>query len=237
MIEFRELIPGRCQVVIAFVLFCFFFCFLWWPPTLYMQTFVCIITTLRPRQKGCHFTDKIFKCIFLNENVWIQCSWKTFMVHQTFVQWALYILFKFVKSLIRHLGLAIGNVRHVRWFSWTLWIPIKNSLKLIPQDPINNIPVLVQKWLGATKATSHYLNQWWLVYWRMYVSLSLNEPVISLPVFVYCVRNKFTATYEKCFYLFHCRLPDAYKLLISDDNFCQHISCAFIVKLHWDGWQ
>ena len=33
------------------------------------------------------------------------------MIHQTFVRWALYILFKFVKSLIRHLGLAIGNVR------------------------------------------------------------------------------------------------------------------------------
>ena len=30
-----------------------------------------------------------------------QCSWKTFMVHQTFVRWALlYSLFKFVKSLI-----------------------------------------------------------------------------------------------------------------------------------------
>ena len=25
--------------------------------------------TLRPRQNGCHFTDDIFKCIFLNENV------------------------------------------------------------------------------------------------------------------------------------------------------------------------
>ena len=27
--------------------------------------------TLRPRQKGCRFPDDIFKCIFLNENVWI----------------------------------------------------------------------------------------------------------------------------------------------------------------------
>ena len=50
----------------------------------------------------------------------LQCYRKTFMVHQTFVRWALYILFKIVKSLIRHLDLAIGNVRHVRWFSWTL---------------------------------------------------------------------------------------------------------------------
>ena len=33
------------------------------------------------------------------------------MIHQTFVRWALYIiLFKFVKSLIRHMGLAIRNV-------------------------------------------------------------------------------------------------------------------------------
>ena len=28
------------------------------------------INTLRPKQKGCHFADN-FKCIFLNENVWI----------------------------------------------------------------------------------------------------------------------------------------------------------------------
>ena len=49
-----------------------------------------------------------------------QCIRKPFMVHQTIVRGALYILFIFVKSLIRHLGLAIGNVQHVRWFSWTL---------------------------------------------------------------------------------------------------------------------
>ena len=49
-----------------------------------------------------------------------QCSRKTFMAHQTFVWWAWYILFKFVKSPIRHLGLTIGNIRHVRRFSWTL---------------------------------------------------------------------------------------------------------------------
>ena len=29
------------------------------------------ITTLRPRQCGRHFADNIFRCIFLNENVWI----------------------------------------------------------------------------------------------------------------------------------------------------------------------
>ena len=29
------------------------------------------LNTLRPRQNGCHFADDSFKCIFLNENVWI----------------------------------------------------------------------------------------------------------------------------------------------------------------------
>ena len=30
-------------------------------------------------------------------------------------------------------------------------------------------------WLGADLATSHYLNQWWLFYWRIYASLGLSE--------------------------------------------------------------
>ena len=30
-------------------------------------------------------------------------------------------------------------------------------------------------WLGAGKATSHYMNQWWVVYWRIYASLGPNE--------------------------------------------------------------
>ena len=29
------------------------------------------LNTLRPRQNGRHFQDDIFKCIFLNENLWI----------------------------------------------------------------------------------------------------------------------------------------------------------------------
>ena len=32
------------------------------------------INTLRPRQNGRHFPDDIFKCIFLNESVWISIN-------------------------------------------------------------------------------------------------------------------------------------------------------------------
>ena len=41
---------------------------------LWMQLHVCvcgITKTLRSRQNGRHFADDIFKCIFVNENVWI----------------------------------------------------------------------------------------------------------------------------------------------------------------------
>ena len=63
----------------------------------------------------CHKISEICPIIICSS--WCSVAKKTFMVHQTFVWWALYILFKFVKSFIRHLGLAIGNVQ---WFSWTL---------------------------------------------------------------------------------------------------------------------
>ena len=32
---------------------------------------IIFFNTLRPIQNGCHFPDDIFKCIFINENVWI----------------------------------------------------------------------------------------------------------------------------------------------------------------------
>ena len=38
-----------------------------------------------------------------------------------------------------------------------------------------------RKWLGAGQATNHYLNQWWLVYWRIYASLGLNELIRPSP--------------------------------------------------------
>ena len=88
----------------------------------YAGAFWRCFNTLRPRQNGRHFADDIFKCIFLNENV---------------------------------------------------WIPLKTSLAFVPKGPINNIPTLVQ-----VMATSHYLNQWWLIYRRIFASLGLNELMI-----------------------------------------------------------
>ena len=40
-------------------------------------------------------------------------------------------------------------------------------------------------WLGVGQATSHCLNRWWLVYWRIYASLGLNGFITYTLVAVY----------------------------------------------------
>ena len=49
-----------------------------------------------------------------------------------------------------------------------------------------------RQWLGADQATSHYLNQWWLIYWRIYASLGLNELIPML----HLQDNDFTCFYS-----------------------------------------
>ena len=39
-----------------------------------LKTRTNILSSLKPRQNGRHFADDIFKCIFLNENMWISIN-------------------------------------------------------------------------------------------------------------------------------------------------------------------
>ena len=55
------------------------------------------------------------------------------------------------------------------------WILLRISLRFVSKGPINNIPSLVQTMAWRGQATIHCLNQWWLIYWRIYASLGLNE--------------------------------------------------------------
>ena len=56
------------------------------------------------------------------------------------------------------------------FFNENVWISIQISLKFVPKGPINNIPHWVRLWLDAGRATSHYLNKWWLVYWHICIT-------------------------------------------------------------------
>ena len=50
-------------------------------------------------------------------------------------------------------------------FHWSLFVKVQPTI----------FHRWFRKWLVAWLAPSHYLNQWWLVYWRIYASLGLNE--------------------------------------------------------------
>ena len=52
---------------------------------------------------------------------------------------------------------------------------LKFHWSLFPRVQLTIFQHWFRKWLGAVQATSHYLNQWWLVYRRIYASLGLNE--------------------------------------------------------------
>ena len=54
-------------------------------------------------------------------------------------------------------------------FHWSFFLRVKSTI----------LQHWFRYWLGADKATSHYLNQWWVYYRRIYVSVSLNELIPS----------------------------------------------------------
>ena len=61
-------------------------------------------------------------------------------------------------------------------FHWNLFLGVQLTI----------IQHCFRKWLGAVQVTSHYLNQWWLVYWCIYVSLGLNELTTGLLMAWWC---------------------------------------------------
>ena len=72
-------------------------------------------------------------------------------------------------------------------FSWikNIEISIEILLKFVSKGPTNNIPALVQI-MAWRQATSHYLSQWWLIYWCIYASLALNEFIMPVLLYVLC---------------------------------------------------
>ena len=66
-----------------------------------------------------------------------------------------------------------------------------------------------RKWLGTDQATSHYLNQWWLDYRRIYASLSLNELTRHV-IAMYFSSLKHTGLYFELRCSIFVQLPDSW---------------------------
>ena len=63
----------HCNIILNDELYHFGAAYLKWLNLWYVQPGLIPpwFNTLRLRQNGCHFPDDVFKCIFLNENIWI----------------------------------------------------------------------------------------------------------------------------------------------------------------------
>ena len=60
-------------------------------------------------------------------------------------------------------------------FNENVLISLITSLKFFLRFDLTIFQHWFNWWIGADQGASHYLNQWWLVYWRIYASLSFNE--------------------------------------------------------------
>ena len=78
-------------------------------------------------------------------------------------------------------------------------------------------------WLGADQATSHYLNQWWLDYRRIYPSLGLNELIWKLRLFI--DTKRFSKT--KC----QIRLEWCHNDMISNHITLYHIILYYVIVI------
>ena len=77
---------------------------------------------------------------------------------------------------------AIFQTTFSNAFSWMkmyeFWLRFHWSL--FPRVKITTFQHWFRQCLGADQATSHYLNQWWKVYWSIYASLGLSELILDM---------------------------------------------------------
>ena len=72
-------------------------------------------------------------------------------------------------------GHFLDNIFNCVFLNENVWILINIPLKFVPKCKLTIFHHWFRQWLGAGCATSQSLNQWWVIYWRIYVSLGLNS--------------------------------------------------------------
>ena len=118
----------------------------------------------------------------INPNVRQSC----FFIIRQYVQWFKQII-RYFENILRHFSLTHWGRDKIATISQTtfsnafsgmkmyVWILFKISLTFVLRFKWMIFHHWLRYWLGADQATSCYLNQWWLNYWRIYASLGPNE--------------------------------------------------------------
>ena len=169
----RECVNSK-RVVVYFNTYCWhtnvecFWCYISYHCSLdgecYQIERILSLNTLRPRQHGRHFANGIFKCIFLNENIWISINISLNFVPNgqinnipTSVQimascWlGTKPLFEpMMISLLMHICITLPQLVSSLWPNDAIWRDRSWS-------------TLAQVMACCLTAPSHYLNQCWLI--------------------------------------------------------------------------
>ena len=112
----------------------------------------------------------------------------------------------------RHFTVTFSNA-----FPWIKMYEFRLKLhwSLFPRVHLRIFQHYFRIWLGTFQATTHYLNQWWLVHWRIYASLGLNELIhhgwlmhISINLVINWFRQWFVTCSTPSHYLIQCWLTD-----------------------------
>ena len=176
------------------------------------------INTLRPRQNGRLFADDTFKCIFLNENIWISIKISLKFIPKGLINniQALVLIMAWRRPGDKPLSelMLVRSLTHIcvtrpQWVN-SLW-----PRYAIWQDTSGL--TLVQVMACCMVAPSHYLNQSWLtisgVQWQ---STDGNAKEITQPS---NIKINLKIPDLKC----HSNLPGAYELKLLPLNVNPHI--------------
>ena len=111
--------------------------------------------------------------------------------HQISLCWIKAITINTADLIRMQLNLSCPGLTHWGWskmaaifqttfsnaFSWMKMYEFRLRFhwNFFPRVQITVFHHCFRQWLGVGQATGHYLKQWWLVDWRIYASLGLNE--------------------------------------------------------------
>ena len=91
--------------------------------------------------------------------------------------------FKIREDKINFIYRWVQSTKNICWYSY---YPTRFHWSLFPRVQSTIFQHWFKLWHGAIQEPSHYLNQWWLVYWCIYASLGLNE-LMMIPILLNAV--------------------------------------------------
>ena len=141
----------------------------------------------------------------------------SFYIH-VYVQWA--IIFNTLRP--RQNGRHFANdIFKCNFVNEKAWFSITISLKFVPQDPVNNIPTLVEIMAWRRPNDKPFLNLWRLDYRRIYASLALNELILLrrsislflLPCDIVLFLDKAQLLYKFLYLILYKKILDKYVIV------------------------